>query len=217
MHQHHLQTKNEYQVELVPKLFSNFNNAIGEKIIYVAVVGRDDSGKLLLAWTEQLDPGNSLLGEAKAAWWAIKCAAMEGYRNIILEGDALNVIDPLKNANYVPRTNLTLQRAMNSDLNARGRGAIEIKENLEYSWSSNEVDQYFQSGGGIDAMATYDMTQQVARNEDRVACTIRMFCWAGLLPTMLGPKYSGSGSWDQSNCNHLGPAYAQATPRFTAI
>ena len=65
-------------------------------------MGRDDSGKLLLAWAEQLDPGNSLLGEAKAAWCAIKCAAMEGYRNIILEGDALNVIDPLKNVDYVP-------------------------------------------------------------------------------------------------------------------
>ena len=68
----------------------------------MAVVGKDDSRKLLLAWAKQLDLGNSLLGEAKAAWWAIKCAAMEGYRNIILEGDALNVIDHLKNVDYVP-------------------------------------------------------------------------------------------------------------------
>ncbi|KAL0007736.1 hypothetical protein SO802_009238 [Lithocarpus litseifolius] len=80
----------------------NFDAAIREEKISVAVVGRDDLGRLLMAWAEQLDPGNSLLGEAKAAWWAIKCAAMEGYRNIILEGDALNVINPLKNANYVP-------------------------------------------------------------------------------------------------------------------
>ena len=65
-------------------------------------MGGDDSGKLLLALAKQLDPGNSLLGEAKATWCAIKCAAMEGYRNIILEGDALNVIDPLKNVDYVP-------------------------------------------------------------------------------------------------------------------
>ena len=43
-----------------------------------------------------------MLGEAKAAWCAIKCVAMEGYRNIILEGDALNVIDPSKNVDYVP-------------------------------------------------------------------------------------------------------------------
>ena len=65
-------------------------------------MGGDDSGKLLLALAKQLDPGNSLLGEAKATWCAIKCAAMEGYRNIILEGDALNVIDPLKNVDFVP-------------------------------------------------------------------------------------------------------------------
>jgi len=52
----------------------------------------------LLAWAKQLDPGNSLLGEAKATW----CAAMRGYSNIILEGDALNVIEPLKNVDFVP-------------------------------------------------------------------------------------------------------------------
>ena len=38
-----------------------------------------------------------LLGEAKAAWLAIKKAADEGFMRIILEGDALNVIEPLKN------------------------------------------------------------------------------------------------------------------------
>ena len=65
-------------------------------------MGRDDSGKLLLAWAEQLDLGNSLLGEAKVVWCAIKFIAMEGYRNIILEGDALNVIDPLKSVDSVP-------------------------------------------------------------------------------------------------------------------
>ena len=65
-------------------------------------MGRDDSGKLLLAWAEQLDLGNSLLGEAKVVWCAIKFVAMEGYRNIILEGDALNVIDPLKSVDSVP-------------------------------------------------------------------------------------------------------------------
>ncbi|KAK9988077.1 hypothetical protein SO802_028316 [Lithocarpus litseifolius] len=39
----------------------------------------------------------ALLGEAKAAWLAIKKAAEEGFKRIILEGDALNVIEPLKN------------------------------------------------------------------------------------------------------------------------
>ena len=47
-----------------------------------------------------------MLGGAKAAWWAIKCAALEGYRNIILEGDAINVIDPLKNVDSVPHCSI---------------------------------------------------------------------------------------------------------------
>ena len=55
-----------------------------------------------MAWAEQLDPRDSLIGEAKVARCAIKCVAMESYRNIIFEGDALNVIDPLKNVDYVP-------------------------------------------------------------------------------------------------------------------
>jgi len=37
------------------------------------------------------------LGEAKVAWLAIKKAANEGFKSIILEGDALNVIEPLRN------------------------------------------------------------------------------------------------------------------------
>ena len=63
----------------------NFDAAIREEKISVVVVGRDDLGKLLLAWAKQLDPRDSLIGEAKVAWCAIKCVAMEGYRNIILE------------------------------------------------------------------------------------------------------------------------------------
>ena len=38
-----------------------------------------------------------MLGEAKAAWLAIKKAADERFKRIILEGDVLNVIKPSKN------------------------------------------------------------------------------------------------------------------------
>ena len=31
---------------------------------------------------------------------------MEGYSNLILEGDALNLIDPLKNVDYVPHCSI---------------------------------------------------------------------------------------------------------------
>ena len=44
-----------------------------------------------------MDQTEPLLGEAKATWLAIKKVADEGFKRIILEGDALNVIEPLKN------------------------------------------------------------------------------------------------------------------------
>ena len=43
---------------------------------------------------DQIEP---LLGEAKVACLAIKKVANEGFKRITLEGDALNVIEPLKN------------------------------------------------------------------------------------------------------------------------
>ena len=48
---------------------------------------------------EQTEP---ILGEAKASWLAIKKAADEGFKRIILEGDVLNVIESLKNKAVVP-------------------------------------------------------------------------------------------------------------------
>ena len=42
------------------------------------------------------------MGEAKAACRAIRLAASEGYENIILEGDAWNVIEPIRNADVDP-------------------------------------------------------------------------------------------------------------------
>ena len=46
---------------------TNFDAAIKEEKTSVAVVGRDDLRKLPLVWNEQLEQGNSLLGEAKVA------------------------------------------------------------------------------------------------------------------------------------------------------
>ena len=66
----------------------NFDAAIREEKTTVAVVGRDIVGNLLLAWLEQFESGNSLLGEARATWCAMRCAMNEGFKNIILKGDA---------------------------------------------------------------------------------------------------------------------------------
>nr|XP_023917825.1 uncharacterized protein LOC112029377 [Quercus suber] len=75
----------------------NFDVAIKEDKASVAAVARDQRGKFIAAWTEQLEQIEPLLGEAKAAWLAINKAAEEGFKRIILEGDALNIIGPLKN------------------------------------------------------------------------------------------------------------------------
>ena len=81
----------------------SFDATIKEDKSSVVVVARDQRGNLLAAWTEQLDQIEPLLGEAKAAWLAIKMVADEGFKRIILERDALNVIDqPLKNKAVVP-------------------------------------------------------------------------------------------------------------------
>ena len=74
----------------------NFNATIREEKTTVVVMGKDTAGNLLLAWSKQFESRNSLLGEARAAWYAMRCAMNEGFQNIILEGDARNVIEPLK-------------------------------------------------------------------------------------------------------------------------
>ena len=86
-------------------------------------MGKDDLGKLLLAWTEQLDPRNSLIGEAKVAWCAIKCVVMEGYRNIILEGDAINVINPLKNVDSVPHWSI---KSISDDILYLSKSSVNV-------------------------------------------------------------------------------------------
>ena len=59
----------------------------------------------------QTIPSSPLVGQARAAWSAIRLVASEVYENIILEGDAWNVIEniilwnviePLRNANVDP-------------------------------------------------------------------------------------------------------------------
>ena len=57
----------------------NFDAVIHEEKTTVAVVGRDIVGNLLLAWLEQFESGNSLLGETRATWCAIRCAINEAF------------------------------------------------------------------------------------------------------------------------------------------
>ena len=68
----------------------------------MVVVSRDASCRLISTWANQLDHGDSLVREAKVVPCAIKYAIIEGYKKIILEGDVLNVIGPLRNLDCPP-------------------------------------------------------------------------------------------------------------------
>ena len=72
-----------------------------------------------------------MLAEAKAAWCAIKCAAMESYRNIIFDGDALNVIDPLKGVDYVPHWSI---KSISDDILYLSKSFVNVSFSFE-SWS----------------------------------------------------------------------------------
>ena len=74
----------------------NFDVAIRENKTSVAMVGRDNHGRVVLAWTDILDPRSPLWGKAKAAHAAVNQVVEARLKRVIIEGDALNVIAPLK-------------------------------------------------------------------------------------------------------------------------
>ena len=83
----------------------NFDAAIREEKTTIAVISRYYMGNTLKAWSDQFVPSSPLVGEARATWSAIRLAvvASEGYENIILEGDAWNVIKPIRNVDVDPQ------------------------------------------------------------------------------------------------------------------
>ena len=80
----------------------NFDAAIREGKTSVAVVDRDQEGICVATWAEQRIPGSPLFGEASAALMAIQKAAEVGFKNVVIEGDAWNVIEPLRNQVAAP-------------------------------------------------------------------------------------------------------------------
>lgn len=56
-------------------------------------MGRDQEGKLVAAWAKQLSPCSPLFGEAKSALVAIQRATTTGCKNVVIEGDAWNIIE----------------------------------------------------------------------------------------------------------------------------
>ncbi|XP_030924951.1 uncharacterized protein LOC115951982 [Quercus lobata] len=74
----------------------NFDAAIRENKTSVAMVGRDNRGRVVLDWIDILDTGSPLWSEAKAVYAAVNKVVEVGLKKVIIEGDAWNVIEPLK-------------------------------------------------------------------------------------------------------------------------
>ena len=74
----------------------------------MAVVGRDQEGFCVAAWAEQRIPGSPLIGEASAALLAIQKAADAGFKKVVIEGDAWNVIEPLRNQVAAPHWSIKI-------------------------------------------------------------------------------------------------------------
>ena len=74
----------------------NFDAAIRENKTSVAMVGKDNRGRVVLDWIDILDTGSPLWSEAKAVYAAINKVVEAGLKKVIIEGDAWNVIEPLK-------------------------------------------------------------------------------------------------------------------------
>ena len=60
------------------------------------MVGRDNHGRVVLAWTDILDPRSPLWVEAKASYAAANQVVEARLKRVIIEGDAWNIIAPLK-------------------------------------------------------------------------------------------------------------------------
>ena len=60
------------------------------------MVGKDNHGRVVLAWTNILDSRSPPWDEAKAAYVAVNQTVEAELKRVIIKGDAWNVIAPLK-------------------------------------------------------------------------------------------------------------------------
>ncbi len=80
----------------------NFDVAIRPSNAFFAAVCRDHIGHVTHAWIDKSPPADPLWAEAKTALHAIKLARSIGLNHIIFEGDAFNVMSPIKNSAIAP-------------------------------------------------------------------------------------------------------------------
>ena len=61
----------------------------------LGVICRDEEGKVVVAWVDQLDPGPTLSGEAQAFLLAVECAKVAKLNCVVFKRNSLSVIPSL--------------------------------------------------------------------------------------------------------------------------
>ena len=79
-----------------PHIKLNFDAAIGEGVVGLAMVCRDHMAKILFIWTDLIQLDDPLMAEANAAFLAAKKATEIGFQLVIVEGDSLKVIQAIQ-------------------------------------------------------------------------------------------------------------------------
>ena len=73
----------------------NVDAAISDQRSTLSVVVRNEKGELLKAWAKHTDGGDTLEANTHAVLWALELALLEGFQDIIIEGDAKLCLDAI--------------------------------------------------------------------------------------------------------------------------
>ncbi|KAK9282739.1 hypothetical protein L1049_010959 [Liquidambar formosana] len=84
----------------------NFDVVLRPTFSVPSVVVRDSSGCFIFAWTKKEGPLHPGVVEAKASCFALSEALKHGLSDIVLEGDASSVLNPLSNWSLAPHWEL---------------------------------------------------------------------------------------------------------------
>ncbi|KAK9287687.1 hypothetical protein L1049_016125 [Liquidambar formosana] len=80
----------------------NFDVALRPTFSVLSVVVRDSNGAFIFAWTKKAGPLHPGVAEAQASCFALSEALKHGLSDIVLEGDASSVLNPLSNWSLAP-------------------------------------------------------------------------------------------------------------------
>ncbi|KAB1212350.1 hypothetical protein CJ030_MR5G025120 [Morella rubra] len=131
---------------------------LGKKVGYTRGLGRmvrlvdslsshqNNAGQILFAWSKRASPGTPLVGEAKAALFAVQEASFLDYPLIEFEGDNLQVCNALSLDDFQPDWSISSYildaKALSCNQSSRkvhhvGRDANRVAHNLA-KWAARE-------------------------------------------------------------------------------